>query len=211
MTPLWTVLRPIGNSWAARLTILIPLVGYFIIFNDELSHSHLATLITELEGKTPENLGLSISPRLFQVYFGLCFVAVATALYAWACPGVIKRHPSAGEYIANEGHYLGEYGVREMEIALAQTNHDFDDFRQRIRNRISQDYSPQEALTEIKNASLFARYNAENQRYPFLRPVIASFYLVGFIILLIPAIRVFGKVSSVLFGLIEKYGISAIW
>jgi hypothetical protein len=37
MTLHWTTLRPIGNSWPARLTIIIPLIGYFIIFNDALA------------------------------------------------------------------------------------------------------------------------------------------------------------------------------
>lgn len=210
MTPLWTLLRPIGNSWPARLTILIPLVGYFIIFNDALSHSRLTGLVAEFEGR-PENLGLSLSPRLFQVYFGLCFVAVASALYSLCCPEVIKRHPSAGEYVATEGNHLGEYGVRETEISLAKTDSDFDGFRQRIRDRISDQYSPQEAATEIKVASLVAHYNTENRSRAPLQLLIACFYLLGFLVLLIPATKVFLKVSFVLAHLVAQHGLSAIW
>lgn len=210
MTPLWTLLRPIGNSWPARLTILIPLVGYFIVFNDALSHSRLTELVGEFDVRA-ETLGLSVSPRLFQVYFGLCFVALASALYGLGCPEVIKRHPSAGEYVATEGDHLGEYGVREIEVTLAKADPDFDRFRQRIQNRISSQYSPQEAVAEIKIASLVAWYNAENRRRAPLQLLVACFYALGFLALLIPATKVFLKVSFVLVHLIERHGLSAIW
>ena len=32
----WTVLRPVGNSIIVKLTILVPAIGYLIIFNDKL-------------------------------------------------------------------------------------------------------------------------------------------------------------------------------
>jgi hypothetical protein len=60
----WTVLRDIGNSAPAKLTILIPLVGYLIIFNEhvlkylELSH--------QLFGNK-DSQSTQISPRLFEV------------------------------------------------------------------------------------------------------------------------------------------------
>jgi len=210
-TPLWTTLRPVGNSSAARLTILLPLIGYFIVFNDGFSHSQLAKLIVEIEGKKPDNLGLSVSPRLFQIYFGLCFVAVASALYAWACPVVVKRHSSAGEYLSAEGVHLGEYATRDLEVKLAQTNDDFDQFRIRIQNRIGEDYSPQEAGAEVKNATLTTHFETENSKLWWVRASIALLYLTGFLILLVPALKIFSRVCAVLYGLLAEHGLSAIW
>jgi hypothetical protein len=34
--PYWLQVRSVSNSTAARLTILIPIIGYWIIFNDYL-------------------------------------------------------------------------------------------------------------------------------------------------------------------------------
>jgi hypothetical protein len=209
--PLWATLRPVGNSWPARLTILLPLVGYFIIFNDTLTHSHLANLIREFEADTADNLGLSVPPRVFQIYFALCFIAVASALYAWLCPSVIKRHSSAGEYIANEGVHLGEFAVRDLEIMFAQIDDDFDSFRTRIQNRISQDFSPQEAFAEVKNATLHKYFNSENSKFRLWRGLITTLYGIGFGVLLIPAAKVFLKVCTVLYGLFAEHGYSAIW
>jgi hypothetical protein len=201
----------LGNSPAARLSILIPLIGYFIVFNDAFSHSSFAKLVAELEGKTPEDLGVSISPRLFQMYFGLCFVAFASALYACICPAVVKRHSSAGHYVAAEGDHLGEFAVRGMEIALAQSNSEFDRFRKGIQDRISMDYSIQEAGQEVKVSTLALHYDTENQRYQFPRLLVFLLYGIGFIILLVPAAKVFWKVSIVLYRLVAEHGFSAVW
>lgn len=209
--PHWNTLRIIGNSWPARLSILIPLVGYFIIFNDTFSHSSFAKLIAELEQKKPEELGISISPRLFQIYFGLCFVAVASALYALTCPGIIKRHSSAGEYVSTEGDHLGEFALRGIEIGLAQSNEAFDAFRRSIQNRVSDTYTPQEAGLEVKSSTLALHYETQNGRCWFVRLIISTVYGIGFAILFVPALKVFLGVCRVLYRLIAEHGLSAVW
>jgi hypothetical protein len=186
-------------------------VGYFIIFNDAFSNSQLAHLIKEFEVHTPENLGLSVPPRVFQIYFALCFIAAASAVYAWRCPSVIKRHPSAGGYIADEGAQLGEYATEHLEIMLARADDQFDQFRSRMRNRISQDFTPQEAGAEVKNATLHTYFDRENQTYGLVRLAITFLYGVGFTILSIPAAKIFWKVCTVLYRLLVDHGLSAIW
>jgi hypothetical protein len=168
-------------------------------------------LIAEIGVKNPEDLGVSISPRLFQMYFGLCFIALASAMYACTCPAVVKRHSSAGEYIAMEGDHLGEFALREMEIALANSNENFDAFRKSVQNRISMDYSVQEAGQEVKVSTLALYYDTENERCWFTRLMIFLIYGAGFVIILVPAAKVFWKVSTVLYGLIAEHGFNAIW
>jgi hypothetical protein len=209
--PLWTTLRPVGNSWPARLTILLPLVGYFIIFNDALAQSQFVNLIREFEGRTPASLGLSIPPRVFQIYFGLCFVAAASALYAWWCPSVVKRHSSAGAYLANEGVHFGEFSVRPLEIAFAQSDVKFDKFRQDVQARISAEYTVQEAFAEVKSAALHGYFDTENSRHGFWRGLIAVLYGIGFAILSIPAAKIFWRVCNVLYRIIVEHGFSALW
>jgi hypothetical protein len=209
--PFWTTLRPVGNSWPARLTILLPLVGYFIIFNDALAQSKLVNLIREIEGRTPDSLGLSISPRVFQIYFGLCFVAAASALYAWRCPGVVKRHSSAGEYLANEGIHFGEFSVRHLEIAFAKSDTNFDRFRRDVQNRISAEYTVQEAFAEIKSAALHGYFDMENAGRNVWRSIVTILYGIGFLSLSIPAAKVFWTVCTVLYRLLIEHGFGAIW
>ena len=49
-TLVWTRFRPIGNSLPKRLTVLIPIIGYLIIFNSTLAH--YAELISVLNGNS---------------------------------------------------------------------------------------------------------------------------------------------------------------
>jgi hypothetical protein len=81
----WSRLRSIGNSAPARATIVIPLVGYLIIFNEQVL-SYL-TLSPEIFGKS-----VGISTKLLNIYFGLCFVAIASFLFAWFCPLQIRKY-----------------------------------------------------------------------------------------------------------------------
>src|ERR1700691_6469979 len=98
----WSTLRSIGNSFAVRATILIPLVGYFIIFNSKLAD--YVGLIREVTGT--DTSGLSVSPRLFETYFGLCFIAVGTAIYSAFCPSVIKKYRTSAAFAGDDGsHY----------------------------------------------------------------------------------------------------------
>jgi hypothetical protein len=87
------MLRPIGNSVLVRLTVIIPLVGYLIIFNEKLVG--YVDLIHEL-GRPSDKLGLSVSPRLFQIYFGLCFVAVASAIRQVAAWPAVEAAEAGG-------------------------------------------------------------------------------------------------------------------
>ena len=108
----WTTLRPVGNSVIVKLTILIPAVGYLIIFNDKLvGYVDLIREISNLD----KSSGLSVPPRLFQLYFGFCFVAVASAIYSMACPSIIKRYPSAIDLGAATTEAVGDYGYTIVE------------------------------------------------------------------------------------------------
>ena len=83
-TPYWTDVRWISNSPAARMVILIPLVGYWIILNNHVVD--FTRLSHELVGHDPPG----VPWRLFAIYFGLCGVAVASALYQIYCPNEVK-------------------------------------------------------------------------------------------------------------------------
>jgi hypothetical protein len=113
----WSRLRPVGNSLVVKLTIIIPVIGYLIIFNDKLAG--YANLISEFGGN--DRLGLSVSPRLFQIYFGLCFVAIASAVYSLACPSIIKRYPSAIDLGAATTGSVGDYGYEILEKEILQS------------------------------------------------------------------------------------------
>jgi hypothetical protein len=62
--PTWSTLRTIGQSRVLSLTILVPFVGYLILFNEHVLS--LLTLWPELFGGADAIVG-----RLYFIYFGL--------------------------------------------------------------------------------------------------------------------------------------------
>ena len=92
--PLWRHLRATGNSASVNMTILIPLIGYLIVFN-----SHVVDVISLSRHLLGFEQQQGPSTRLLSLYFGLCLVAAASIIYNWMCPRVIKKYESAPEYL----------------------------------------------------------------------------------------------------------------
>lgn len=96
VVPSWRLLRTIGNSRAAKLTILIPLVGYIVLLNDTVIRN--LELSEQIFG-VPTGATLT---KLLLIYCGLVCVAIASAIFAIWCPLEVKRYASVEEYVAGE-------------------------------------------------------------------------------------------------------------
>jgi hypothetical protein len=195
----WSRLRSIGNSSLAKSTIVIPLVGY-LLFNENLQD--YLRISTELLGYAhSETSGL---PRLLFIYFGLCFIAFASALFNWFCPLQTKKYASAENYIAGDEPYLNFHaqGLIEHELKTgdAEAQGLLSDLKAIPRP------TPQ-TLEEIRHQGAES-FRVEMQLYfdmldrsnPVVRWLIILFYTIGFLSLGYPAIRVFARVCAVLFG-----------
>jgi hypothetical protein len=65
----WSRLRGVGKSSAAKLTVLLPLIGYLIIFNKNVADFlHLAS---EFAGAADTQFG--VAPKLMLVYLGCVY------------------------------------------------------------------------------------------------------------------------------------------
>lgn len=92
---LWSKLRSMGSSRLVRSTAIIPIVGYFIIFND--------SLIAYIQSNTNFCGDCSVSWRISCLYFGLCFLTIGSILFTTGCPDTIKRFAKASDFF-NETH-----------------------------------------------------------------------------------------------------------
>ena len=207
----WSKLRPIGNSWPARLTVLIPLVGYLIIFNTKLAG--YADLIREVSGGDP--VGLSVSPRLFQVNFGLCFVSIGAAIYAFACPSIVKKYGTSGAFAGGDGQYYGNFGIDLIRQTL--TSEGYAAAVEEIRRRYdplpdTSGRPPSDADTyQVRNAILHLYFTYLNGSGPLWCWLSAFFYVLGFVVLLVPSIKIFSRVVRILFDLTVTYGLWSLF
>jgi hypothetical protein len=206
----WTTLRPVGNSVIVKLTILIPAVGYLIIFNDKLvGYVDLIREISNLD----ERSGLSVPPRLFQLYFGLCFVAVASAIYSLVCPSIIKRYPSAIDLGAATTETVGDYGytIVEREVLSSEYSEEYRANKRHFQQMVSQDFTVEQAKFEVNNALINIYFALKNLEKPVWRWLCAGCFAFGFFVLFISSIKIFFRVAAVLGHVIATRGITSIF
>lgn len=198
MVPKWSTLRPVGNLWVTRLTVLIPIVGYMIIFNSELAR--YMELIAELSSTQPQHFHLSVPPRLFQMYFGLCFIATGSVIYSLCCPAIVKRNASEAEFAGSEGPHIGKFAMNAIYERIEKSGRggEFSAFQTSESSCIDQYYPESMARGEIRNAAVHIYFDIENARWCIARLASSLFFLIGFPILLWPSFQVFMKVVDVL-------------
>ncbi|WP_339028406.1 hypothetical protein WI604_26755 [Bradyrhizobium symbiodeficiens] len=110
----WSKLRGVGNSPIAKITTLIPLVGYLILFNDNVARFlHLAS---EFAGVHDANF--SVAPKLMLVYVGLCATALGVTVFAIFCPPDVKYYGTPNAYVLGDGSALKDFGLEKIETEL---------------------------------------------------------------------------------------------
>jgi hypothetical protein len=94
----WDRLRQLGNLGIMKMTVLMPLIGYLVIFNASL-HEHLRLTFDPDGGGTL---------RLYFIYFGLTLLGIGSIVYQFACPSEVKEHGSAWEFVSREAEAINQ-------------------------------------------------------------------------------------------------------
>ena len=216
--PRWSTLRPVGNSLLVRLTVIIPLVGYLIIFNEKLVE--YIKLVREVAGISLNTTDLPVHPRLLQIYFGLCLIAAASALYSFRCPPTIKRNGTSAEFVGSDGSHLGDYLLKQIErqVASSQFGDTYRSEKRRFETSVGGARVPVPGTPEfsrieyqVNNMLLHMFYAYENSKYPFWRAAASMFFALGFVALLLPSIKIFWNVIIILIGLLWRNGPLVLW
>jgi hypothetical protein len=103
----WSAIRRIGQSRLLSLTIVVPFLGWLLLFNQ-----HVVEMLTlspelvrrwmKLPNASDEIAHQLTLPRLYYVYFGLTFLGVGSGLFARFCPQIVKNYASAIECVQAE-------------------------------------------------------------------------------------------------------------
>lgn len=118
---LWSKLAVIGRSRAVKLTILIPLVGTILIFNQNFHNffQFSEKFIRDIGGDgayASSDTGFYANSIYF-LYFGLCFLGFGSFIFNVLCPDAIKNEP-------NIDNYISETDLRENSV-VAKSNLQF--------------------------------------------------------------------------------------
>src|SRR5262245_24963766 len=103
----WDELHALGSSRLVQLTVVLPVVGYLILFSATL-RDHL-TLYVDM-GSEP------VFWRLYLLYFGFCFLSIGALIFAWECPDEVKRHGAGFVFVERESRVYMISGDRQGQL-----------------------------------------------------------------------------------------------
>lgn len=213
--PSWSTLRIFGNSRLVRATISIPLIGYMIIFNEEIvrflnlapdivqGQVLDATLVASADGLN----------RLKLIYLGMCFLGSASFLFIFCCPKEVAASGTINEFIAAERLIATPASVLELKQRLLARRNEFParcaqtvDFLDQtdLSNHVGgplgnatqlswSDWSNRNQSVITTSFSLL--YELQDQSRSYVRVLIGILYLVGAFFLLVPSARMFWTIS----------------
>ncbi|WP_217511759.1 hypothetical protein [Vibrio metschnikovii] len=216
--PKWCTLRLIGSSKVVKLTIIMPFLGYLILFNNEIIiYFELSKSALGIDSAVIEAVSFN---RLYQLYFGLMIVGLASLLFSLFCPQIIKTNADEYSYYEKELFSMTEKhlitkcdmlnkSISEMEqsnlrkVIDCYNNASTDAENKRAHSVITREqiYSvtennKKEAISDALKVEWLFRTNS----MPKLRLIISIFYGVGFAILIYPSANIFLKVCSIVWG-----------
>ena len=222
LVPYWSALRLIGRSRLARATIFIPIVGYFILFNEQLTK--YLNLIPQLAGgETDLTKGLDAFTlsRLICLYIGLFCIGAASIIFHMLCPEVVAEHESEHAFskaeldlmspyrfvttrdeVVNLRHFGSSAARDEVDrlsgISLSETVGASAGRTIEVRgDRLSWDDWLNRNHHDLVNVT-HLKYQLVDRSNLFTRAVILFLYCAGFVFLLYPSAEVFLRALSLL-------------
>jgi hypothetical protein len=190
----WRLLRSIGNSRAAKLTVLIPLIGYLILLNDSVV-AHLG-----LFGEAAD----TTLTRLLAIYCGLVFIAIASVIFVACCPREVKRYASSEEYVAGDEPFMSDKQIaimqRRLELGDAVAREEYAGYNEYYGGRPSPDDLEElrRRARQLNRIQMNLYYEMRDRSCRVGRWAAAIFYLAGLAFLLLPSALVFLHVMGIL-------------
>lgn len=96
----WSAIRYLGNSPVVKLTPLVPVIGYFILFNkDTLDFVEMSPDISSTDY-------LTTLEKMYFLYFGLTLIGFASLMYNLFCPKTVKTYRVDVEFVQSVGRII---------------------------------------------------------------------------------------------------------
>ncbi|WP_421905895.1 hypothetical protein [Mameliella sp.] len=188
----WSSLRSIGSSTFSKLTMFVPIFGYFILFNENISDYLQLTFDICSTGECRVNW------RLFLIYFGLCFAAVGAFIFAALCPDIVKRYSTSREFFeTSKMFYAHHHNLRWLLDDIEKLRGAVYDDGLNLLNLTNQNSGVGAEHTNMLSGPMAAYYNAKNKSRARWRWACLLFYGIGAGLLAIPTLWTFVEIIEV--------------
>lgn len=101
----WDKLRIAVATPLVQLTVVMPILGYFILFSAEIQDFLKLTVDSDVN---------VVSWRLYLLYFGFSSLAISATIFNVRCPPEVKHHGAAYEFVANEEKIMLSDRIEEI-------------------------------------------------------------------------------------------------
>lgn len=138
----WTDWTGYIDGWIPKFSLMVPIIGYLLLFNDEiakvlifdeLTSNGVVTIETELyRGKISSYEGLDSHNRLRLIYFGLIFLGVSNLIFRWKRPWIYTYGSDLAEFTKtcletlSFGEFLHFHHTNRSEGHLTQSGKYYD-------------------------------------------------------------------------------------
>ncbi len=208
--PKWEVLRRFGNSYLVRASVIMPLLGYFILFNDEIVRFIRLDILLGVDARTRLD-GTQLMNIRF-VYFGLFFLGVGSAVYSVFCPEIIKNHNDSTAYVRADYDLMSYKDIRDILDTMSETYPRYLQFK-KLRGQLDRDRTQVSFVTmgsnqpgrqkveselwdrrEIYIRAMKYYYNVARRLSPTAFWFSFGLFSIGVILLAIPSITLFLRI-----------------
>ncbi|MGJ8629043.1 MAG: hypothetical protein ACSHXB_18940 [Sulfitobacter sp.] len=187
------------------MTIIIPIFGYLIIFNDtfaELLASSMNWVCSAFRGGSCAETEFGeidrdfLLRRVVNIYFALTSIAASTLFYQLFCPHEIKKFGDVESYVAtNTKVYHHEFNRRLWSVlksAIPET-------LKRVQERFDKDkeFDRSKASEMFDRDMLYLWFEYQNHRFLIVRWSCFFLFALGSVLLAFPTITVFLKVLAI--------------
>lgn len=171
------------SSKFARLTFIVPIVGWVLVYND-----NLILLLEQLwDTDLPNELGW----RVYIFYVGLFLISVSSILYAIFCPKEIGNHTDIVDYVKNFRPLVTEDFERKLSKSLRHAPLTWgtppEDFKNAGTGKFPLVRKQSENEEEIIDR-LVQNYLVLNASWPILRVIALASFCSGAVLASIPTL-----------------------
>jgi len=190
----WRQLKQLGSSNIVRASVLMPAFGYMLLLNENV-HQYLTI---KYDGWL-----LNYLPNVWRIWFlfyGSFFVALATILYSIYCPPEVKNYVSAFDMAETEAKH--QISLKQAEVVRDRLKWLWDTMPKWMfpyfdLNSINLDgnlYDRADPIAHLANMSL-VQWMILDMWHRGLRCVIYTMYAIGLTLVAVPAAFTFLQVT----------------
>lgn len=179
----WSALKGVMSSKLARLTVIIPIVGWLLVYNDNL--------IILFENLLKRDLPNEFGWKVYVFYVGLFAISISSILFAIFCPNEIKSHSSIVDYVKHSRLIFTERYEKNLSKSIGREPFDWAKPPEAYANSETGRFTLVRKHSENEEDivdTLVEDYHQRNFSWPLVRVCALVFFISGALLASVPTL-----------------------